>query len=281
MPRGSADCAGVEVDAYAVMGNPVAHSKSPYIHAQFARQTGQTLAYTAIHVEVDRFEQMVADFSAGSGKGLNVTIPFKERAFGLARQCTERAQRAGAANTLWFEADGVHADNTDGVGLVRDLQVNLGLSLRGARVLLVGAGGGARGVVGPLLETPLQWMVVANRTESRAAALVADFKPDRRLQAAHLEAVHDRPFDLVINATSASLEGALVRIETSCLAPGATCYDMMYALQPTPFVAWARAAGAFAVDGVGMLVEQAAESFARWRGVRPDTAPVIAALRGR
>ena len=262
------------------MGNPIAHSKSPRIHDEFARQTEQRMVYSAILVEPHRFEQAVSDFRAGAGQGLNVTLPFKEQAFGLAGRRTERAERAGAANTLWFEAGGICADNTDGVGLVRDLHDNLGLSMSGARILLLGAGGAARGVILPLLGTLPGEVVIANRTESRAHELIARFDAGPRLRAASYDEVRSVGFDLVVNATSASVDGELPPIETSSLAAGATCYDMMYAPGKTAFVRWAEAAGAAAYDGIGMLVEQAAESFERWRGVRPDTAPVIAGLRG-
>ena len=268
-------------DRYGVMGHPIAHSKSPRIHTAFARQTGQDIEYRAIEVQPGSFAQAVAAFRAQDGRGLNVTLPFKEEAFTLALDRSERAERARAANTLGFSADGrIWGDNTDGIGLVRDLTLNLGLPLAGRRVLLLGAGGAARGVVGPLLAEGLAGLVIANRTVARGEALARDFQDAGPVSACGFEALAGRRFDLLINATSASLQGEVPPIPEDVLAPGAWCYDMMYADAPTAFVRWGltnRAAGTS--DGLGMLVEQAAESFFLWRGIRPDTAPVIAGLR--
>jgi len=268
-------------DTYGVMGHPISHSKSPLIHAAFARQTGQDMVYQAIHVMPGDFERAVTEFREAGGQGLNVTLPFKEEAWLLSSARTGRAELAGAVNTLWFdEAGRVHGDNTDGVGLVRDLTANHGVSLRGRRVLLLGAGGAARGVVGPLLDEAPQRLVIANRTASRAEDLVRAFAGMGALTGCGLDVLAGLRFDVILNATAASLEGRVPSIPADILTPGGWCYDMMYADQPTAFVRWGREHGAAgAVDGLGMLVEQAAEAFLRWRGVRPDTAPVIAGLR--
>ena len=269
-------------DAYGVMGHPISHSKSPAIHAAFSRQTGQTITYRAIHVMPGEFASAVARFRDSGGKGLNVTLPFKEEAWALCDRRTQRAEQARAVNTLWFDAAGLHGDNTDGLGLVRDLTVNHGLRLHGLRVLLIGAGGAGRGVVGPLLETDLARLVVANRTPSKARDLAMAFPRAGNLSGCGLDALMGQCFDLIINATSASLSGQVPAIPDGTLALGGWCYDMMYADEPTAFMLWGRARGAAgAVDGLGMLVEQAAESFLRWRGVRPETAPVIEALRSK
>ncbi len=269
-------------DAYGVMGHPISHSKSPAIHAAFSRQTGQDMAYQAIHVLPGEFARAVARFSESGGKGLNVTLPFKEEAWSLCDRRTDRADQARAVNTLWFEGADMLGDNTDGVGLVRDLAVNHGLSLQGLRVLLLGAGGAGRGVVGPLLEKEPARMVIGNRTATRAEELAMAFARAGNVKGCGLNALIGQRFDLIINATSASLEGQVPAVPEDVLAPGGWCYDMMYADQPTAFVLWGRAQGAAgAVDGFGMLVEQAAESFLRWRGVRPETAPVIEALRSK
>ena len=269
------------VDRYAVMGHPIAHSRSPFVHAAFAKQTGERLRYDAICVEPGTFATAVAEFQAGGGRGLNVTLPFKEEAFALADAPSARAVEAGAANTLGFDDDaGRWADNTDGVGLIRDLEGNHGIDLAGSRVLLLGAGGAARAVVTSLLAARPQRLVIANRTHSRALEIARRFAHAGPLEAMALEALAGHRFDVLINATSASLQGQVPEIPSSALADRACCYDMMYAAAPTAFMQWSREAGAAAyVDGLGMLVEQAAESFFLWRGVRPDTAPVIDALR--
>ena len=269
-------------DVYGVMGHPISHSKSPAIHAAFSRQTGQEIAYGAIHVLPGEFAAAVVRFRDSGGKGLNVTLPFKEEAWALCDRRTERADQARAVNTLWFDQAALHGDNTDGAGLVRDLTVNHALSLRGLRVLLLGAGGAGRGVLGPLLECSPAQLVVANRTASKAEELAMTFSDAGNVTGCGLNALGGHCFDLIVNATSASLSGQVPALPRDALAPGGWCYDMMYADQPTAFVLWAQARGAAgALDGLGMLVEQAAESFLRWRGVRPDTGAVIEALRSK
>jgi shikimate dehydrogenase len=267
-------------DRYAVIGNPIAHSKSPRIHAAFARQTGQDLEYGRILGDLDDFTGDVRRFFAAGGRGLNVTVPFKAQAWSLADERTPRAELAGAVNTLIaLGYERLRGDNTDGVGLVRDLVDNHGLRLTGMRILLLGAGGAARGVLLPLLETRPARLIIANRTLAKAVELA-------RLGAAH-GAVEARGFDelagahcdLIINATAAGLRGESPPIPGSCLAPGGWTYDMLYGDAPTPFSRWGREQGAAqTLDGLGMLVEQAAEAFWLWRGVRPETRPVIAAL---
>ena len=262
-------------DRYAVFGHPIAHSKSPQIHAAFARQTGQDMTYEAILAPLDGFAESVAAFIAAGGRGATVTVPFKEEAFKLASRLSPRAQRAGAVNTLAFDADGMLGDNTDGAGLVADLTRNLHCTLAGKRILLLGAGGAARGVIEPLLEQQPAALVIANRTVSRAEELAELF--GRGVRACGFD-VADTPFDLVINATAASLAGDLPPLSPRVFTADTLAYDMMYG-RDTPFLDFARAHGARTADGLGMLVEQAAEAFYLWRGVRPDTAPIIAALR--
>lgn len=271
------------MDRYAVIGNPIAHSKSPRIHAEFARQTGQDLDYGRILAEPDRFAQTVRAFFTGGGRGLNVTVPFKEAAWRLADERSSRAEVAGAVNTLSAMDDGrLRGDNTDGAGLVRDLIDNHGFVFAGRRVLLLGAGGAARGVLRPLLETGLAGLTIANRTADKAydlAALVAALGP---VTACGLDGLAGAGFDLIINATSAGLGGRVPPIPDDCLTHGGWTYDMLYGDLPTPFCRWGLEHGAAqALDGLGMLVEQAAESFRLWRGVSPQTAPVIALLRNR
>lgn len=263
-------------DAYAVFGNPIAHSKSPLIHAAFARQTGQDLVYTARLAPLDGFAGAIEAFRAEGGRGANVTVPFKEQAFALATRCTPRAEAAGAVNTLAFAADGMLGDNTDGAGLVRDLGANLGFDPAGKRILLMGAGGAARGVILPLLERAPASLYIANRTVEKAEALARDFAAGQVMGGGYADL--PGPFDLVINATSASLAGDLPPLPERVFAEGALAYDMMYG-KDTPFLAFARARSARVADGLGMLVEQAAEAFLLWRGVRPDTAPILALLR--
>ncbi|QKT03679.1 shikimate dehydrogenase [Ectothiorhodospiraceae bacterium 2226] len=267
-------------DEYAVMGNPVAHSQSPRIHALFAQQTGQRVHYSAIHVDLGGFAQAVGNFAANGGKGLNITVPFKGEAFALADELSERAGEARAVNTFVCRRDGyLIGDNTDGVGLVRDLTQNHAAPLAGKRVLLLGAGGAARGVLGPLLAEGPAELHIANRTADRAEVLAEAFAATGRVRGGGYGGLQGA-YDLIINATSASLGGELPPLPDDALAPGGWCYDMMYGKEPTPFLRWAAAHGAAqALDGVGMLVEQAAESFSIWRKVRPATAPVIAALR--
>lgn len=269
-------------DLYAVFGNPVAHSKSPAIHAAFAKQTSERMRYEKREAPLDGFVEAAGEFFAMGGAGCNVTVPFKEDAFRFANILTERAQLAGAVNTLWLDDEGVVGDNTDGAGLVRDLQRVTALS--GKRLLILGAGGAARGVIGPLLDCNPAGIVVANRSPDKATALLAELAgklPDAaaRLSATSLTALNG-PFDVVINATSASLAGASLPLPDDLFAPGAVAYDMMYGKGETPFLAQAAAMGAATrLDGLGMLVEQAAEAFFVWRGVRPETAGVLAELR--
>ena len=267
------------MDRYCVIGHPVAHSKSPRIHALFAAQTGQDLVYDRLEAPLDGFAATVQGLRAGGVRGCNVTLPFKEQAYTLADETSARADAAQAANTLLFDSDGrVRADNTDGVGLVRDLGANLGVNLRGTRLLLLGAGGAARGVLGPLLEAGAH-VTVSNRTFERARALVAGTAPGAA-RALPLDALAGGIYDIVINATSAGLSGALPELPDGLIAAGGGAYDLIYGPGAQPFLEWAwRQGAAWTADGLGMLVEQAAESFALWRGVRPATAPVIAALR--
>jgi len=266
---------------YAVMGNPVSHSKSPRIHGLFAEQTGERLQYSAIQVDPGGFEQAVRNFVANGGRGLNVTVPFKTNAWELVDSRTARAALAGAVNTIEVQAQGIlHGDNTDGVGLVTDIVNNLGGSIAAKAVLLLGAGGAARGVLSPLLEQGPAELVIANRTEDRAIALAQGFARLGAVSGCGFVDLAGRRFDMVINATSASLQGELPPLPEQLLAPGAWCYDMMYSATATPFMQWADHHGAAKVsDGLGMLVEQAAESFLLWRKLRPQTAPVIATLR--
>ena len=267
-------------DRYAVMGHPIAHSKSPFIHRRFAAELGEPVAYDALLVEPGGFPAAVERFRAEGGRGLNVTIPFKEEAFALSGRRTGRAQRAGAVNTLWFEGAAVCGDNTDGIGLVRDLTSNLAVRIEGRSVLLLGAGGAARGVVGPLLDERPKRLVIGNRTVSRAVEIARQFRGQGTVSAVALDGLTADGFDLVVNATAASLAGALPTLPPGTLRAGGVAYDTAYAAKPTPFVEWGTTEGAaIATDGLGMLVEQAAESFRIWRGRKPRTASVIQALR--
>ena len=273
-------------DRYAVIGNPIAHSKSPLIHAAFARQTGEDVQYERLLAPPDGFREAVAQFRAGGGKGLNVTVPFKLEAFTLAQEVSVRARDAEAANFLSFENEQVRADNTDGAGLVRDITVNLGFAAAGKRILLLGAGGAAQGVMGPLLQLRPAALTIANRTVEKAQRLVRTARLHEQAPAAELAGcgfadLEGKQFDLVINATSSSLAGELPPLPAGVFAPGGLAYDMMYGRGLTPFLAFAEEQGAAPklADGLGMLVEQAAESFFLWRGVRPETAPVIELLR--
>ena len=267
------------MDRYAVFGNPVAHSKSPLIHRMFAEQTGQRLGYERIEAPLDGFPAAVSAFRAAGGRGANVTVPFKEEAWRLAERRSPRAERARAVNTFVFEGE-LYGDNTDGVGLVRDLTANHGEAVAGRRLLLLGAGGAARGVLPALVAEAPAELVLANRTPERAEAVAGEFADLFPLTTSSFADLAGRRFDLVVNATAAGLQGDLPPLPDDLLAAGAACYDLVYADRPTAFVRWAREHGAaLAADGLGMLVEQAAESFRLWRGIRPDTAPVIAALR--
>ena len=270
-------------DLYAVVGHPISHSKSPWIHSHFARQTGEPVEYTAIQAPLDDFEHTVRDFFARGGKGLNVTVPFKEQAWAMADRRTPRAEKAGAANTLYQDDQGrLTADNTDGAGLVADLTDNHGFSLAGQRLLILGAGGAVRGVLAPLLAEQPAEVVIANRTPAKAQALAELFGADAgetRLEGCGFEEPAGT-FDLIINGTSASLQGELPPLPRGLVGPGTSGYDMMYGHEVTPFNRWLLdQGGRLGIDGLGMLVEQAAEAFAVWRGVHPKTAPVIAALR--
>lgn len=272
-------------DRYAVLGNPVAHSQSPFIHAQFARQTGEPLVYERVLAPLDGFADTVRAFAAAGGRGCNVTVPFKFEALALAASASPRAHLAGAANVLRFDAGGWWADNTDGIGLVRDIEQGAGVPLAGRRVLLVGAGGAGAGVLGPLLQSGPAALQLVNRTAARAQALAARHAALAAQHAVSLQAggLGDvrGAFDVVVNATASSLAGGAVPVPSDALAPGALAVDLMYGPAAQPFLAWAQAAGAVGRDGLGMLVEQAAEAFFVWRGQRPATAPVLAALRAR
>jgi len=268
-------------DRYAVMGNPIAHSKSPRIHALFAQQTHQDLSYEALFVPLDGFAAAVAEFRAAGGKGLNVTVPFKQEAWSLKVEHTGRARRAGAVNTLWFRDDGTTlADTTDGVGLVRDLTDNHHITLAAKQILILGAGGAVRGVVEPILAEHPTRVVIANRTPGKARELAVLFGEMGAIHGCGFDSLAGQQFDLVINGTAASLEGEVPPLPDDLLADNASCYDMMYGATRTPFQRWATAHGvAQALDGLGMLVEQAAEAFTIWRGVRPQTATVVVAVR--
>jgi shikimate dehydrogenase len=273
-------------DRYAVVGNPVAHSRSPAIHALFAAQTGQAVDYGRMLCEMDAFGPAVRAFAASGGKGCNVTVPFKFEAFELGQRRSPRAELAQAANTLRFDAEGGWlADNTDGIGLVRDITVNAGVPLKGQRVLLLGAGGASAGVLGPIIEQRPFEVVLANRTVEKAQAIVARHEAwaeqhGVKLKACGLEAP-GVGFDVFINGTAASLSGSGVPVGPEVLKPGGLALDMMYGPAAQGFMDWARQHGAVPRDGLGMLVEQAAEAFAIWRGVCPDTAPVLAAIRAQ
>ena len=271
---------GKKIDDYAVMGNPISHSKSPSIHTLFAEQTQQSILYTAIHVDLGGFKQAVGNFAASSGKGLNITVPFKQEAWELVTERSERAERAGAVNTIKIEDGKLFGDNTDGVGLVNDLTINHGIELKGKTVLLMGAGGAARGVLIPLLKQNPSSLFIANRTPDKAKDLADDFSDAGNVKGGGYEAIEELKFDVVINATAASLQGDLPPLADTLLSDNASCYDMMYSAKPTPFMQWAKQHNAKNIlDGLGMLVEQAAESFLIWRGVKPETKAVIEKLR--
>lgn len=265
-------------DRYAVIGNPVAHSRSPAIHAAFAAQTGRDLTYETLFSPVDAFADTARGFFRAGGHGTNVTVPFKQQAFAFVDQLSDRARSAGAVNTITRLTDEHYAgDNTDGAGLVRDLQTNLGLQLGTLRILILGAGGAAQGVLHPLLEQQPPTLVIANRTVGKAQRLAQQCPASDCVHATGFAGVAAyAPFDLVINATSAGLSGDTPALPDNTLAPGATAYDMLYGDHDTPFVSWAKSHGASrSADGYGMLVEQAAVSFAIWQGVLPDTRPLL------
>ncbi len=270
------------LDSYAVIGNPISHSKSPLIHKNFAQQTEQSMQYDALLAPLDGFEATVESFRQHGGKGMNVTVPFKLEAYRLATRLTERATIAQAVNTLKFENDEILGDNTDGAGLVRDIECNLGIPLAEKRILLLGAGGAARGVILPLLQQNPSLLAIANRTPEKAVALQEQFSPYGNSVAGDFMHFSDAHFDIIINATSASLHDALPEIPAGVFAQATLAYDMMYRQEPTRFLKFAQQNGTHQIaDGIGMLVEQAAESFLLWRGIRPQTKPVIAMLKSQ
>ena len=271
-------------ELYAVIGNPIAHSKSPIIHARFAEQTGERIEYRRLLAPVDGFDETVRAFVAADGRGLNVTVPFKLEAYALADRLSPRAAAAGAVNTLRFDRDGIYGENTDGVGLVADIETNLQVSLSGASILLLGAGGAARGAVLPMLERGPRRLTIVNRTAEKAEALVEQFAEAAREAGCALTggapaAAEPMPYDVIVNATAGSLTAEVPECDSRAFGAGTLAYDMMYGAQPTVFMRHAQALGARISDGLGMLVEQAAESFWVWRGVRPASAPVLAELR--
>ena len=275
----NAGAATNRADRYAVFGNPIAHSRSPAIHARFAELTGQTLTYERLLAPVDGFTAALHDFIAAGGRGANVTLPFKLDACAAATRLTARAEAAGAVNTLTFENGEIVGDNTDGVGLVTDLMRNAGLTLRGKRILLLGAGGAAQGVILPLLQADPAELVIANRTAPKAVALATRFAASGPIRAAAFETLGSAHYDLIINATAASIAGDVPAVDAGLFDGDTFAYDMMYAAAPTAFMHFAAQRGAVVRDGLGMLVEQAAEAFLVWRGVRPPTSDVLAKLR--
>ena len=265
------------IDRYAVLGRPISHSKSPRIHQLFAEQTGQALQYSALEVSAEQFKDVVTQFFAGGGKGLNCTVPLKELAWAYAEFKTERAQLAKAVNTLALQKDGtILADNTDGIGLVTDLKNNHDIALTGRRILILGAGGASRGIIGPLLAEVPEQIVIANRTLAKAQQLVTEFTGKGRVSACGYPDLNGQCFDLIINATSSSLTDELPPLPEALLAKQGSCYDLAYSNNATIFVRWGLDNKALkSVDGLGMLVEQAAVAFTLWRGIRPKTAPII------
>lgn len=268
---------------FVVMGNPINHSKSPYIHGLFGLQTDIKMDYTTMHVDRGGFESAVRNFYANGGTGLNVTVPFKLEACELADHVHLFAQKAGAANTLWFDDKGdIHADNTDGRGLRYDIETNLNVSLKGQRILILGAGGAVRGVLQPFLEAGPASITIANRTVDKAVGLSRDFTGDIEVHGSSYRDLKGKQFDVVVNGTSASLEGCLLPVPEESVKNAILVYDMMYADQPTIFMQWAADLGVKNIhDGIGMLVEQAAEAFAIWNDVRPDTVSVLESLMSK
>ena len=266
-------------DRYAVTGNPVAHSKSPWIHTEFARQTHQDMAYERIEAPLDGFARTLDEFRAAGGRGTNVTLPFKQEAFAYVTEASDRARDAGAVNTFKFDHAHVQGDNTDGVGLVNDIRKNLGWEIKDRRVLLVGAGGAARGVIGPLLALHPRIVAITNRTFSKAEGIALHFAAAGNVKVIAQADLPGHQFDIIINATAASLENKLPMVPCGAFAESSLAYDMMYGRPITPFLALAQQAGAIVADGLGMLVEQAAEAFLLWHGVRPDTGPVLQQIR--
>ena len=266
-------------DRYAVIGNPIKHSKSPFIHSEFAKQTQQDLIYTAELVEIGKVKEFVTEFKINNGKGLNITVPFKQDAFKLADSLSERAQRAGAVNTLSL-GNNISGDTTDGTGLVNDLINNHEVKLKNKRILILGAGGAVTGVIESIVELSPEQLIIANRTVEKAVTLKDIFSDLGSIDACGFNELDNEKFDLIINGTSASLSGELPPIPDNILNKNAATYDMMYAATPTPFMQWSQQQNAeLCLDGLGMLVEQAAESFHIWRGVKPDTKSVIKNLR--
>ena len=271
---------------YAVLGNPVSHSKSPLIHSMFAQQTDQTMSYVAISLEENEFEGFVRNFFADGGGGLNVTVPFKGNAFALAASSSPRAELAQAVNTLFLDVNGdICGDNTDGVGLVTDLKLNNKVAISGQRVLILGAGGAVRGIMAALVYEQASAITIVNRDVSKAELLAEEMQSMAPIEAMSYSMLQEvankgRRYDLIINGTSSSLFGEMPELDAKLIAPDCCCYDLMYSATDTPFVQWAKLEGArISIDGLGMLVEQAAEAFALWRGVRPNTASVMAHLR--
>ena len=264
-------------DRYALVGMPVAHSRSPMIHTIFARTTGQHMSYELIEATADEFETAVRGFEAAGGKGMNVTVPHKEAAFELCKSLGDEARQAGAVNTITFEKGRLRGDNTDGIGFMRDLSVNQACDPADRSILVLGAGGAARGIVVPLLAAGPMRLVIANRTEARAETLREAVDGGNAIEVCRFEALGGLgEFDIVVNATSAGLRNEQMPFPTAIVGPDTCCYDLVYGQKTTPFVTWAEAAGAAkAVHGWGMLVEQAAESFRIWRGVEPDTGPLV------
>jgi shikimate dehydrogenase len=267
-------------DHYAVVGNPISHSKSPFIHTEFAKQTAQDMDYIAKEIAVDRFEEGLKQIQKKGFKGINVTVPFKEQAWQLVNNKSEHAQRASAINTIRFNDDGsLFGDNTDGLGLCQDLTKNNAVELTNKRILLLGAGGAAKGVVEPLLNYKPTELYIANRTASKAVDLAAIFNELGTISGGGYESISGQ-FDIIINATAASLQGQVPPLPDDLLAIEACCYDMMYSDTDTAFISWAKQHGASkSIDGLGMLIEQAAEAFGIWRGIRPDTKPIIDKIR--
>lgn len=273
----------MSIDRYAVFGNPIKHSKSPSIHRLFAEQTGQSLEYTAELVALDSFDQAVKSFARSGGKGINITVPFKQNAFEFATALSKRAQQAGAVNTIIINDTDYYGDNTDGIGLQRDLVNNHQQNLSGKKILLLGAGGASRGALGALLDNKPSSITIANRTVEKAVELAKAFAAHGALSGCGYEDLIGQDFDIIINATSASLKGELPLLPATLVHDHSFCYDIMYAKAPTLFMHWAQENGVAEnniADGLGMLVEQAAESFYLWRDVKPETRPVIAAVRG-
>lgn len=273
---------------YAVLGNPITQSKSPLIHSLFAEQTDQAMSYSAIRLEENEFDHFVTNFFAEGGAGLNITVPFKGKAFALAASCSPRAELAQAVNTLFLDESGnICGDNTDGVGLLTDLKQNNGIVIKDKRVLILGAGGAVRGVMATLVHEQAASISIVNRTLSKAELLCEEMGSMARLEAMSYETLQTaadagRSYDLIINGTSSSLQGDRLNLDEKLIAPECCCYDLMYADTDTPFLEWSKQHGATkSIDGLGMLVEQAAEAFSLWRGVRPNTTPVLEHLRAQ